>query len=125
MYVTQRLGGYGNYAKMVSDEIVRSAEGYDERVLFGVIHSALQINMRQLLHSVQIDTLIVFGEGDPTVGTSRAEEAIRIMANARYVRVPDVKHAVLERQAEQVNRAVVPFLLRRSGCELQAGAVPA
>jgi len=125
MYVTQRLGGYGNYAKMVSDEIVRSAEGYDERVLFGVIHSALQINMRQLLHSVQIDTLIVFGEGDPTVGTSRAEEAIRLMANARYVRVPDVKHAVLERQAEQVNRAVVPFLLRRSGCELQAGAVPA
>lgn len=124
-YITQRLGGYGNYAKMVSDEIVRSAEGYDERVLFGVIHSALQINMRQLLSSVQTNTLIVFGEGDPTVGASRAQEAIRIMPNARYVCIHDAKHAVLERQAEQVNKVVAPFLLSTSGCDLQAGTVPA
>jgi pimeloyl-ACP methyl ester carboxylesterase len=124
-FVTQRLGGYGNYAKMISDEVVRSAEGYDERVLFGVIHSALQLNMRQLLSSVLTDTLIVFGQDDPTVGASRAEEAIRIMSDARYVCIHDAKHAVLERQAEQVNQVVAPFLLSTSGHELRAGTVPA
>ena len=123
--ITQRLGGYGSAAKMISNEVVRSAEGYDERVLFGVIHSASQLNMRQLLGSVVTDTLIVFGQGDPTVGTSRAQEAIRIMPNARYVCIQDAKHAVLEHQAEQVNQVVVPFLLNTSGHDLQAGTVPA
>jgi 4,5:9,10-diseco-3-hydroxy-5,9,17-trioxoandrosta-1(10),2-diene-4-oate hydrolase len=123
LYVTQRLGGYGNYAKMISDEVVRSTEGYDERVLFGVIHSALQINMRRLLSSVLTDTLIVFGEGDPMVGELRAREAIRIMPNARYACIRDAKHAVLERRAEQVNKVVAPFLLSTSGYDLQAGTV--
>jgi len=123
-YVTQRIGGYGNYARMVSNEIVRSAEGYDERVLFGVIHSALQINLRQLLSSVQTDTLMVFGEDDLTVGVSRAQEAMRIMPRARYACIRDAKHAVLARQAEQVNEVVTPFLLGTSGCDLQAGTAP-
>jgi 2-succinyl-6-hydroxy-2,4-cyclohexadiene-1-carboxylate synthase len=111
LHVTQRLGGYGNYAKLISDEVVRSAEGYDERVLFGVIHSALQINMRQLLSSVSTETLIIFGEGDPMVDAPRADEAIRIMPNARYVCIPGARHAVLERQPEEVNEVVAPFLL--------------
>ncbi len=115
LHVTQRLGGYGNYAKMISDEVVRSADGYDERVLFGVVHSALHLNMRQLLGNVQTETLIVFGEGDPMVDEVRVREAISMMPNARYVCIPDGKHAVLECQAEQVNKVVAPFLLSASG----------
>jgi 2-hydroxy-6-oxonona-2,4-dienedioate hydrolase len=124
LHVTQRLGGYGNYAKMISDEVVRSVDGYDERVLFGVIHSALQINMRQLLSSVQTDTLLVFGEDDPMVGEVRAREAIGIMPNGRYVCIRDAKHAVLECQAEQVNKVVAPFLLSASRQDLWAGTMP-
>jgi pimeloyl-ACP methyl ester carboxylesterase len=124
LYLTQRLGGYGNYAKMISDEVVRSAEGYDERVLFGVIHSALQLNVRHLLSSVPTETLIVFGEGDPMVGELRAREAIRIMPNARYACIHGARHAVLERQAEQVNKVVAPFLLS-SGHGFRAATVPA
>jgi pimeloyl-ACP methyl ester carboxylesterase len=125
LHLTQRLGGYGNYAKMISDEVVRSAEGYDERVLFGVIHSALQLNVRELLSSVQSDTLIVFGEDDPMVGAVRAQEAIGLMPNARSVCIRDARHAVLECQADQVNRVVAPFLLGTSGPGLWAATVPA
>jgi pimeloyl-ACP methyl ester carboxylesterase len=118
LHVTQRLGGYGNYAKLISDEVVRSAGGYDERVLFGVVHSALQINMRQLLSSVPTETLVIFGQGDPMVDTPRAREAMRLMPNARYVCIPDARHAVLERQAGEVNKVVAPFLARTRGQEL-------
>jgi len=110
-YLTQRIGGYGNYARLVTDELVRTPEGYDERVLFGVIDSVLRINLKQLLSTVLAETLIIFGEHDSTVGESRAREAIRIMPNARYVCIQDAKHAVLERQAEHVNRVIASFLL--------------
>ena len=125
LFLTQRLGGYGNYAKMVTGEIVRGKNGYDDRVLFGVVHSALQMNMREVLRSVQTETLIVFGEDDLTVGESRAQDAIRIMPNARYVCIRDAKHAVLARQTEQVNRVVAPFLLSPNGGDREAGTVAA
>jgi len=110
-HVTRLLGGYGNYTRMIAGELERSSEGYDERVFFGVIHSLLQINIKQLLSSVLTETLIIFGEHDPTVGEARVREAIRIMPNARYACIQGVKHALLERQAEQVNQVVAPFLL--------------
>jgi pimeloyl-ACP methyl ester carboxylesterase len=64
------------------------------------------------LGTIEIPTLILWGEQDALIPVSEAREASELMPEATFVSIPECGHLVMEEQPETVVREIVGFLAR-------------
>jgi len=79
----------------------------------GCSHAILGLNYLERLSEIDLDTLIIAGEEDPSMPVAAAEAMHREIRNSELVLLPAAAHLSNIEQAEGFNKAIIEFLKRR------------
>jgi pimeloyl-ACP methyl ester carboxylesterase len=86
----------------------------------GMVRGGVPREMKAVFPSIEVPTLVIWGDGDAVLDSSCLEGLDRYVANLTVSRMPGVSHWVQEEAPEAVNEIVTAFLRKT----LQTGRPP-
>jgi pimeloyl-ACP methyl ester carboxylesterase len=86
----------------------------------GLVRGGVPREMKAVFPSIEVPTLVIWGDGDAVLDSSCLEGLDRYVANLTVSRMPGVSHWVQEEAPEAVNEIVTAFLRKT----LQTGRPP-
>lgn len=94
-------------------EVARSFAHLNMAAALATLQEMSEVDLSQLLHAVDVPTLVIGGDRDPFTGRAALERLVHAIPGSEYLLLPGASHYVLLDHAQHVNLRIDKFFAER------------